>query len=137
MILLLLTAIGVAAVDHSGQESAGRGRTRAAMQVLYAADAGIEFARSRIAQNDPSAIDFTLPGGITVQSRRRSVTGAQVLPPATATVGGVGYSLLVGTSGGGQVFLVNITATGPNSAAAEIEAKIARGAPVTGQGGYR
>ena len=52
-ILFLIAGISMVSITHSGEEAAGSGRTRVAMRAFHAADAGIQFAANRIAQNPP------------------------------------------------------------------------------------
>ena len=124
-VLLLVGAVAVAAIHHSGEESAAGGRTRATMRNLYAADSGIEIALTRLAQNPPNLTAFSedLQGGRTVESR----THAEVAPvPLSRTGFGPppeGYEL---DSYFNEIYRVNVTATAQNAVSAEVEAKLAR-----------
>ena len=135
LVLALLSALAVTAVSQSGAELAASGRTRGATRALYAADAGIEIARTRLAQNPPNAnpINLTLPNGWTVESRARAEAERQALardddygPPPD------GYSLEGGFAS--EFYLVNITATRIGGGTTSLEAKLSRLA--TGVGGY-
>lgn len=48
ILLLLMSALGLAALQHSGDESAGSGRSRRKDATLYAAEAGQSMAQSRM-----------------------------------------------------------------------------------------
>ena len=48
ILLLLMSALGLAALQHSGDESAGGGRSRRKDATLYAAEAGQVMAQSRM-----------------------------------------------------------------------------------------
>jgi len=48
VLLLLMSALGVAALQHSGDESAGGGRSRRKDSTLYAAEAGQQMVQSRL-----------------------------------------------------------------------------------------
>src|SRR5215468_7643072 len=48
VLLLLMSALGIAALQHSGDESQGGGRARRKDSTLYAAEAGQALAQSRL-----------------------------------------------------------------------------------------
>jgi hypothetical protein len=132
LVLALIGAMAVFAINESGAELAGSGRTRGAARAFYAADAGVQIALRRLAQNPPvtTAIDVPL-NGWTVQSRTRNQGTAQPItldtnygPPPE------GYALEAGFQS--ELYLVNMTATGAGEA--ELEAKVSRLA--AGLGGY-
>jgi hypothetical protein len=136
-ILTLVSMVALAGIQNSENEATSSGRSRATMRVLYAADAGIEFAASRIAKNNVAPFNLDLGGGRTVQSRRRTdpapvgfEQSGQGRPPD-------GFAL---PSGGGatayvtNTFLVNVTATSTTGSVVELESKL--GVLGVGGGGY-
>ena len=62
VLLLLMSALGVAALQHSGDESAGGGRSRRKDSTLYAAEAGQQMVQSRLFAewNGMSSEGFTI-----------------------------------------------------------------------------
>ena len=62
VLLLLMSALGVAALQHSGDESAGSGRSRRKDSTLYAAEAGQQMVASRLftSWNGMSSEGFTI-----------------------------------------------------------------------------
>ena len=130
LILVVIGAIAFTGMRHSEQESTAGSRSRANTRTFYAADAGIQIAANHLAQEpaDLSPIDVTLANNVTVQSRTRSDAGALSLTHVGVEGADEGESL--GASGGvgtvSRVYLVTVTATAPNGATSEVEAKIAR-----------
>ena len=129
VVLMLVSMLAFNAMQHSEQESASGARSRATMRTIYAADAGIELALSRLTQSPPdlSAFSVGLANGATVQSRTRTQGSPQVLGQAGIGAPSEGYSLNIGSgvSNVSRVFLVNVTATGSGSTA-ELEARLSR-----------
>ena len=86
---------------------------------------GIQLALTRIAQNPPTTVPFSvnLQGGRNVQSRAREDATPQNIdrvgfgPPPPGMQLGLFFN---------EIYLVNVTSTSPNGATAEIEAKLAR-----------
>ncbi len=126
-VLMLIGAIAVAAIGHSGQESNAAARSRAATRSIHAADAGIQLAMNRVRQNPPrtDAVDIVVDGR-TVQSRRRTVAGAQPIVEAGTGAPPEGYAVNVGAGYVNELFLAPVTSTSPDGAVSEIEAKLAR-----------
>ena len=124
-VLLLVGAVAVAAIHHSGEESAAGGRTRATMRNLYAADSGIQLALTRIAQSPPTTVPFSvnLQGGHTAQSRAR--TDATPQPLVQAGYGPPPDGFELGTYFN-ELYLVTVTSSSPNGGTAELEAKLSR-----------
>lgn len=128
LVMMLVGAVAVAAINQAGEESSAGGRARATVRNFYAADAGIQIARARLAANPPNTAPFSIPleGGRTVESRRRSDATPQPLirdgfgPPPE------GYALNSDSPFLNEVFLINITSTTPGGTTSEIEAKILR-----------
>ena len=131
MVLLILLAVG--AIEISEQEMKAGGRSRAAGNILYAAEAGVDFALNRLRPpRDLSAFSFTVEGDITVQSRSRDDSSAQ--PIATGGIGQPpdGYSINVGSGFVNETFQVNVTAGGVAKPSAEIEVKVGLLTPNSG-----
>jgi len=131
--LLLVAMIGLTSLEHSREESTSGGRSRNFARTLHAADAGIEFARSRLSQTPPNltAFNLALLDGAQVASRQRDQGSAQVL--SEVGVGGVaeGYALNGGTASiTNRIYQVNVTGTA-GSAVAELEARFAVEEPST------
>jgi Tfp pilus assembly protein PilX len=122
LVIFLLTATALASIDFTGQEARAGGQSRATMRSLYAADAGIELAISRIQPPaDLTAFSFNLADGTLVESRTRTEVGAQAIGSAGGATGKVtgpppdGYSITIGKGGfHSDVFVLNATAVGTN-----------------------
>lgn len=131
VILMLVSMLAFSALQHSEQESTSGARSRSSMRTVYAADAGVELALSRLTQSPPdlSAFSVGLANGATVESRTRTQGSPQVLGQAGLGEPAEGYSLNVGAgvSQVSRIFLVNVTATGGGSTA-ELEARLSRSA---------
>ena len=130
MILVVVGALAFTGMRHSEQESTGSARSRAITRTFYAADAGIQLAMRHLSQEpaDLTPFDVPLDYGATVQSRTRE----ELLPSALDQIGlgetAQGETLNAGSGVGTvtRVYLVTVTATSPNGATAEVEAKINR-----------
>ena len=144
-VLMLVGAIGVAALNNSENEAMAGGRTRGASRALYAADAGIQLALARLSESPPNLapIDIDYGRGGFVQSRTRSQTAAQPLGFAGSGAGAdgssappEGYALPSGSGGAfsTDVYQINITASADGTAVAEVEARLGVAGP--GGGGY-
>ena len=125
--LMLIGVIAIAAIGHSGGESASAARARNTTRSIHAADAGIQLAINRVRQNPPrmDAVDIIIDGR-SVQSRRRSVSGAQPIAQVGTGAPPEGYSANVGAGYVSKLFLVPVTAASPDGGVSEIEAKMAR-----------
>ena len=136
LVIFLLTASGLASVDFTEQESRASGQSRATMRSLYAADAGIQLAISRIQPpEDLTAFSFALADGTVVESRKRSDgaplvigrgNGPGAAPPPD------GFEINQGSGFSLKVHEINVTAVGNNELTSELEAKIG----VLNAGGY-
>ena len=78
-VLILVGAIAISAIGHSGEEATSSARTRAAKRALFGADGGIQLAAARIAASPVVDDSFTvdLENGLTIESRTRSQTTPQ------------------------------------------------------------
>ena len=125
--LLLVAMIGLTSLEHTREESTSGGRSRNVARTLHAADAGIQFARSRLSQSPPNLNSFSLAmlDGAEVESRQRDQGSPQVL--TDMGVGGTadGYALNGGTASvSNRIYQVNVTGTA-GSAVVEVEARFA------------
>jgi hypothetical protein len=149
MVVIMISAMAMGAIHHSGQESVGGRRTKTALDALFGASAGVELARVRIKQGVMTAFDVDLAGGIEVQSRRRSESTPQEIyafadaPGEPGALGGGNTGLVAegNTINNGskigiteEMYQVNVTATTNAGAVAEVEAKISYTGPGTGSG---
>lgn len=120
--ILVLTSIG-----HSGDESAAAARARATARALHAADGGMQLALARVTDEPPNTnpIDITV-GDLSVQSRTR----AQATPQALGSLGSgpppEGYGINTGSGYVSELFLVDITSSGPTGSTAELQSKLYR-----------
>jgi type II secretory pathway component PulK len=125
LVIFLLTATALSAVDFSGQEAKAGGQSRATMRSLYAADAGIQLALSRIQPpQDLSSFTFNLTDGTQVQSRSRTDAGPLALSSAGLGEPPDGYAINVGAGYVNEVFQFNVTAVGTNNLTSELESKV-------------
>ena len=124
LVIFLLMASALSSVDFTEQESRASGQSRATMRSLYAADAGIQLALSRIQAQDFSAFTFNLADGTTIESRKRNDAAPQ--PIGQGGPGGVpdGYGFGAGTGHQLLVYPMNVTAVGTNDLTSELEAKV-------------
>ena len=130
LILVVVGALAFTSMRNSEMESTSGARSRGNTRTFYAADAGIQLAMSRLTQDpaDLSAFDVNLANSLNIQSRTRSETTPQALDQIG--LGGVAEGESLGTGAGvgtvTRVYLVTVTASSPNGATAEVEAKINR-----------
>lgn len=125
LIIFLLMASALSSVDFTEQESRASGQSRATMRSLYAADAGIQLAMSRVqAPADTSAFGFNLADGTRVESRKRSDAGPQPIIDDGAGAPPDGFAINVGAGYANQVYRLNVTAVGNNNLTSELEAKV-------------
>jgi len=125
LVIFLLMASALSSVDFTEQEARASGQSRATMRSLYAADAGIQLAISRVQRQSFAAFSFNLADGTLVESRSRAQAVAQPLSDAEA--GGVPDGMEFGEGGQGYRLLVypmNVTAVGQNDLTSELEAKV-------------
>jgi hypothetical protein len=128
LMMLLIGAVAIAAINQSGAEASAGGRTRATARNLYAAEAGIQLAQMRLASSPPDTTAFSIPidGNRTVESRARADGAPQSLLHAGFGPPPEGYEINAGSAFYSEIFLVNITSTTPRGTTTELEAKIAR-----------
>ena len=139
LLLLLITGIGIAAVEHAGNESILSGSSRRWTRTFFAADAGIQMALSQIAQSPPDLTQFTFQlenGAMDVRSGSRSDIGPQPIESVGVGAPPDGYSINVGSGFQSRLYKANATAevTSAQTATVELEAKFAK--LDSGGGGY-
>jgi len=133
LLLLLVAATAISAIDFSGQELQAGGRARASMRTLYAADAGIQFALQQVQPpTDLTGFTIDVNNELQVQSRTRSQTGHQPIDEAGVGEPPDGYAINVGSGFVSEVYDINVTATGANGATSELEAKLSSLKPNSG-----
>ncbi len=138
LMLLMISAIGVAAIDHSGDESESAGHERRTATTFYAADAGIQYGRTRVFTNPPNLDEFevSLSDGTTFRSGTRSDGAATALESPDIGAPPEGFSINVGGAGGfvSQNLTMNVTGEGGGNSTVELETRLAQ--TVSGYGRY-
>ena len=129
MLLLLISAIGVSAIEHSGSASQTVGHSRRNTTTFYAADAGIQFGRTRVFQNPPNLSPFqvALDDGTAFRSGNDpGGTPSASTPPDTGAPP-EGFSINVGTGTGfvSENTTFNITAN-LDTSEVELETRVAQ-----------
>jgi Tfp pilus assembly protein PilX len=125
LVIFLLMASALSSVDFTEQESRASGQSRATMRSLYAADAGIQLAVSRVQPPaDTSAFSFNLADGTVVESRKRSDAAPQPIVDEGAGAPPDGYAVNIGSGYANQVYRLTVTAVGQNNLTSELEAKV-------------
>ena len=136
LLLLLISGIGIAAIEHAGDESVLAGSSRRWTRTFFAADAGIQMALSRISQNPPDLTQFNF----TIDNNSTTVfSGTNAGGPAPMQSVGVGappdgYSINLGTGFQSRLYKAEVAARGPANSVMELEAKF--GKLDSGGGGY-
>lgn len=128
MMLLMISAIGVAAIDHSGSESVTSGRSRVTTESFYAADAGIQVTINRLGGGTPieAPFDLQLTPDINVRSGPKTAGTAEPVSYMGAGEPPEGYSLEVGAGYVNRQYLATVTGTAYGDATTELEAKMLR-----------
>jgi Tfp pilus assembly protein PilX len=137
LLIIVMSAIAISAVEHSGEDSAVSGRLRRATKMFHAADGGIQIAVGRVNQASPdtSPFTFTTTDGTTLRTGARSDTTAQPLavlgsgPPPDGFCVGVGAACYRR-----DLYRAQVSALAGDGAASELEAQF--GVLVPGTGGY-
>lgn len=128
LILLLMSAIGIAAIEHAGAESMLSASSRRYTQTFYAADAGLQMALGQIMESPTNLEPFTAD----LENGKTSIQGEEIVqsgigaPPE-------GYSLNIGTGYQSRVYRVRVSAEGANGSTVRLEAKIKK---FEGSAGY-
>ena len=130
LVLLLVGMLALTSIKDSEQESSAGARARATARTLYAADAGIQLALTRLMQTPPNLtlFDIDLADGANVQSRTRADSVPQNIGQVGLGATEEGYALNIGggATSVSRVYELNVTAAYANSAAAELEARLTR-----------
>jgi hypothetical protein len=128
LLLLLISAIGLAAIDHSGTEAARVGIARTRARSLYAADAGVQAAINQLRQGTPVLTGFEYPlSGAIVRSGPRTASAPQPIEPSGTGAPPEGYAIEVGGSGFvNQLYRIRTTGRSDGGAVRELEAKVSR-----------
>jgi hypothetical protein len=136
LLLLLMSAIAVAAIEHSGEESALGGRSRRSLRTLHAADGGMQVGMSRVVNAQFGGFSGTLQDGTTYRSGDRTASAPQPVqqlgsgPPPEGNCIGVGASCYRS-----DLVRQTVSAFAPDGATAEVSAQFA--VVQAGTGGYQ
>ncbi len=135
LLLLLISGIGIAAIEHAGDESVMAGSSRRWTRTFFAADAGIQMAISQISQDPPNLTQFNFTIGNNTAVFSGTMAGG-IAPLESVGVGAPpdGYSLNLGSGFQSRLYKANATARNGTTAAVELEAKFAK--LDSGGGGY-
>ena len=136
LLLLLLSGIGIAVVDHSGEESAVAGRSRRSSFTFYAADSGIQLSIARVSQFPPqlNAFTATFADGTTMQTGDRSSGAPQPIERTNVGAPPDGFSIKYGSGYVTETYRATVSAFGPDGSSAELEAKYSK---MQSAGSYR
>jgi hypothetical protein len=135
LLLLLVTGVGIAAINHAGSETAMTGSARRTLSTFFAADAGIHVAINQLARPTPDLNPFTLNlGQTTIRSGTRADAVAQPIVAAGSGPPPDGYGINQGSGFRSRMYRANVTALYPNAGASELDAKFGR--LEVGNGGY-
>ena len=128
LILLLVSTIGIASIEHSGGEFSSAGRARASTVALYGAEAGLQLAINQFAQEpaDLTAVNVTLDDGTGVQSGTRADTAPQPLTKGGTGLPPEGYSLNAGSGYVNRRYRAEVTARTTGGSAVELESLFAK-----------
>jgi hypothetical protein len=125
LLLLLLSGIGIAAIDHSGADAAFAGSSTRTARILYMAEAGLHTAARQLSSAPANLSAFTISfdgGVITVRSGPRSAGSAQPIEQAGTGPPPEGYGVGVGSGFHSQLYRVNVTAAAQEGSSTELEA---------------
>ncbi len=136
LITLLVSALGIAAINHSGAEMSSTGRTRTGIATFHAADGGLGIVERQLSETPLVVAPFnvTFNGGYAVRSGAKSDATPQEIDSAGAGKPPDGYSINVGSGYVSSLFRTEVTATGPGGSSIELEVKLSRFE--SGSGGY-
>ncbi len=124
LLLLLLSAVAVAGVQHAGSDLGSAGHLRRGAVTFHAADGGLQVAISQIAQDPPDHNSFSIvmDDGTRVRSGASTdgvpqplIRGGTGLPPE-------GYALNLGSGYVSRRHGATVTALSAGSASVELEA---------------
>lgn len=128
MMLLLLSAIAVSAIQTAGSEYARGGSARRTARTLFGAEAGLQVSMNQIAQATPnlSAFTYTLTDGTSYRSGTKAAGSAQPIQRVGTGSPPEGYSLNVGAGYVSDVYRANVTASSADGSSVELEAQLGR-----------
>jgi len=128
LVLLMISAIGIAAVDRAGDDAKVTGHAKADARALYAADAGIGVALNRLAGPIPDLTPFNvdLDDGVSVRSGTRAASAPEPIAYLGTAGPPDGYSLVIGSGFISKTYRVNVTGFGTGASRSELEAKLTR-----------
>ena len=128
LLLLLVSAIGIAAIAHSGAELSSGGRARSSTVAFYAADGGLHVAINQIAQEPPDLTSFnlTLDDGTAVRSGSRADGAPIALEKGGTGLPPEGFSLNTSSGYFSRRYRAEVTATSPGGATTELESQFAK-----------
>lgn len=141
LLLLMISAIGIAALQHAGDERTVGASSRRKLLTVHAADAAMNVMADRLRTGTPSQPNFTAP--MDVPNFMQAPNGLPIAVRSGTTDSGVAMPVLkVGTAAasGGQlnigsvsqsygIYRVGIVATDPGGGRAQLQAqfKVAEG----------
>ncbi len=136
LITLLVSALGIAAINHSGAEMSSTGRMRTSIATFHAADGGLGIVERQLSLTPLVVAPFnvTFNDGYAVRSGAKSDATPQEIDSAGAGKPPDGYSINVGSGYVSSLFRTEVTATGPGGSSIELEVKLSRFE--SGSGGY-
>ena len=126
LLLLLLSALGIAAIHHSGEEFAVSGSSRRSSFTFYAADSGIQLTIARVSLFPPQLNPFTanFADGTIVQTGRRTAPAPEPIEKTNIGAPPQGFSIKTNSGYVSETYRATVTAFGPNNAGStELEAK--------------
>ena len=124
LILMLVGATALATIKTSSEEMMAGGRSRSVIKSLYAAEAGVQLAHTRIrAPRDLSAFSISVDGA-TVESRSRDQTGTQAIDEGGLGRPPSGYSVNIGSGYVNQIYAVDVTASAASLPTTEVQVRL-------------
>jgi len=124
LILLLVGATALATIETSSEELQAGGRSRSVIKSLYAAEAGIQLAHTRIqAPVDTTPFSINVDGA-TVESRSRDQSTPQNIAEGGLGKPPSGYSVNIGSGYVNQIYAVDVTATEPSLPTTEVQVRL-------------
>jgi hypothetical protein len=137
IMLVLLSAIGIAAMDRSSADLQQSGSSRRTARTFHAADGGIQIAASRLMEVPPitDAFSVNLEDGTTVRSGPRTAASAQPITMVGSGPPPDGDCINVGTSCF-RTDLYQATATALEAGNSSVEIDAGFSIVVPGTGGY-
>jgi hypothetical protein len=125
LLLMMVSLLGIVAIEHAGDENSVTGRTRDSARTFYAADAGTQLIVTNLGQEPTVQSPFTVnfASGTFVRSGGRSDPGPQPIEKTGVGEPPEGYALNLGAGFATEVFLGTVTAFSPGGSSVELESK--------------